>query len=226
MGKFAKLLSKDKERKVMDLQTATRLMQLRKDQGLSQEQLADKLNVSRQAVSKWERAEASPDTDNLIALAKLYGVSLDELLQMDALQEERKQQMQILPANDDIIDEDEQDSDTPTGSTARILYALVPIVCTIIFLIMGIAKGIWHPTWLVFLAIPVGETLISAIERKRFCDFAYPILCVIVFLLLGFKQGLWSIGWVVFLTIPIYYTIFGAIDSKKHKKDNTDKEQR
>ena len=39
--------------------------------------------MSRQAVSKWERSESSPDTDNLIALAQLYGVSLDELLYVD-----------------------------------------------------------------------------------------------------------------------------------------------
>ena len=43
-------------------------------------ELAEKLGVSRQAVSKWERSEASPDTDNLIELAHIYGVTLDELL--------------------------------------------------------------------------------------------------------------------------------------------------
>lgn len=64
----------------MNLEIATRLVELRKKHGLSQEELAEKLGVSRQAVSKWERVEAAPDTDNLIALAKLYGVSLDELL--------------------------------------------------------------------------------------------------------------------------------------------------
>lgn len=64
----------------MDISTANRLYELRKQHGLSQDELAEKLNVSRQAVSKWERSESSPDTDNLIALAKLYGISLDELL--------------------------------------------------------------------------------------------------------------------------------------------------
>ena len=64
----------------MNIEIANRLVQLRREQGLSQEELASKLGVSRQAVSKWERAESSPDTDNLIALARLYGVSLDELL--------------------------------------------------------------------------------------------------------------------------------------------------
>ena len=64
----------------MAITTANRLYELRKQHGYSQDELADKLNVSRQAISKWERSESSPDTDNLIALAKLYGVSLDELL--------------------------------------------------------------------------------------------------------------------------------------------------
>lgn len=68
----------------MDLAMAQRLVDRRKAAGLSQEALAAQLGVSRQAVSKWERSESSPDTDNLIALAALYGVSLDELLYGEA----------------------------------------------------------------------------------------------------------------------------------------------
>lgn len=64
----------------MTIETANRLYELRKKKGLSQEELAERLGVSRQAVSKWERSEASPDTDNLIALAKIYDLSLDELI--------------------------------------------------------------------------------------------------------------------------------------------------
>ena len=64
----------------MNIEIANRLVQLRKNHNLSQEELAARIGVSRQAVSKWERAEASPDTDNLILLARLYGISLDELL--------------------------------------------------------------------------------------------------------------------------------------------------
>ena len=67
----------------MDIKTANKLVELRKEHNLSQEELATSLGVSRQAVSKWERGEASPDTDNLVALAKLYGISLDELLEME-----------------------------------------------------------------------------------------------------------------------------------------------
>ncbi|MDE7278313.1 MAG: helix-turn-helix transcriptional regulator, partial [Oscillospiraceae bacterium] len=67
----------------MNIEIANRLRQMRNKNNLSQEELAAKMGVSRQAVSKWERAEASPDTENLILLAKLYGVSIDELLNAD-----------------------------------------------------------------------------------------------------------------------------------------------
>lgn len=64
----------------MNIETANRLLQYRKQHNLSQEDLAAKIGVSRQAISKWERAEASPDTDNLLLLSDIYGVTLDELL--------------------------------------------------------------------------------------------------------------------------------------------------
>jgi len=67
----------------MNVEIAERLARRRREAGYSQESLAEKLGVSRQAVSKWERSESSPDTDNLIALAQLYGVSIDELLYVD-----------------------------------------------------------------------------------------------------------------------------------------------
>ena len=67
----------------MNLEIANKLLALRKKNNLSQEDLAEKMGVSRQAISKWERGEASPDTDNLILLANLYRISLDELLNID-----------------------------------------------------------------------------------------------------------------------------------------------
>lgn len=57
-----------------------KLRRLRIARQLSQEQLADKLQVSRQAISKWELGESIPDTENLILLSKFYGVSIDYLL--------------------------------------------------------------------------------------------------------------------------------------------------
>ena len=61
---------------------ARRLRQLRTGAGYSQELLADRLGVSRQAVSKWETGTAEPSTANLLALADLYGITVDELLRV------------------------------------------------------------------------------------------------------------------------------------------------
>ena len=53
---------------------------LRKQKGITQEELANELGVSAQAVSKWENGTSDPSTSNLFALAKLYGISVEELL--------------------------------------------------------------------------------------------------------------------------------------------------
>lgn len=60
-----------------------KLAVLREKQGLSQGEIAEKINVSRQAVYKWERGTAVPSTENLILLGELYGISLDELVNRD-----------------------------------------------------------------------------------------------------------------------------------------------
>lgn len=57
-----------------------KLLKLRKEKGLSQEEVADRLNVSRQTISKWETGQSSPDFDKIIPLCELYEISSDELL--------------------------------------------------------------------------------------------------------------------------------------------------
>ena len=57
-----------------------KLQALRKARGWSQEELATQINVSRQALSKWESGASVPDTENVVALSRLFGVSTDYLL--------------------------------------------------------------------------------------------------------------------------------------------------
>lgn len=57
-----------------------KLMNLRKSKGISQEELANKLNVTRQTVSKWELDQTTPDMNKLIAISNLFEISLDELV--------------------------------------------------------------------------------------------------------------------------------------------------
>lgn len=108
----------------MDLAMAQRLVNRRKAAGLSQEALAAQLDVSRQAVSKWERSESSPDTDNLIALAALYGVSLDELLYGKAVDD--ADCSEDSDAGAEASDEAEEDEDS-ADNTSRSDKPLVDI---------------------------------------------------------------------------------------------------
>lgn len=73
---------------------ADKIMEERKKNGWSQEELAEKLNVSRQAVSKWESAGSIPDLQKVVQLAALFGVSIDYLLRDDIAPE---QSVQVIP---------------------------------------------------------------------------------------------------------------------------------
>lgn len=154
----------------MNIEIANRLVQLRKEKGYSQEELASKLGLSRQAVSKWERAEASPDTDNLILLARLYGVSLDDLL---ATNDEIP-----LPKNENTKSEDPCDGCErfPAGCHGcedkkkehNLMLAFpYPVLVVIVFLLLGFLGGWWHPGWMVFLTIPLYYCIAPFFGKKK-----------------------------------------------------------
>lgn len=65
------------------MKLSEKLYMLRRQNGFSQEQAAERLDVSRQAVSKWESGQSVPDPDKLVALSRLYGVTTDYLLLED-----------------------------------------------------------------------------------------------------------------------------------------------
>lgn len=222
----------------MTVEIANRLVQMRKQQGLSQEALAEKLGVSRQAVSKWERAEASPDTDNLIMLAKLYGISIDELLghtptdnaDFNPYDRAVETQVECIPMNNDDFDAkaysncssyDTNDdaaysydatieSDAEGKRDVRFLdyHRLpMPLLITIIYLLVGLIWNMWHPGWILYLLIPVYDSIIAAIRQRNLRCFNYPVFITVVYLVIGFYLDWWHPGWILYLTIPVFYTV-------------------
>ena len=77
-----------------------RLQALRQRAGMSQDALAERLGVSRQAVSRWERDETMPETDKVIALAELFGVTTDYLLRPRPEETEQKAQTPLREKTD------------------------------------------------------------------------------------------------------------------------------
>lgn len=68
------------ETEMDNIQTGKLIAELRKKQGLTQQQLADKMNLSNKTISKWESGAGAPDISNLSVLAEVLGISVDELL--------------------------------------------------------------------------------------------------------------------------------------------------
>ena len=108
-----------------------KLMMLRKNKNLSQEQLGNELNVARQTVSKWELGETTPEMDKLIKMSEIFEVSLDELM--------KDQNMNI--SNNDINNTNTQKL---AGLTIKILkgigiFLLSIFIITIIMMILSFA---------------------------------------------------------------------------------------
>lgn len=186
----------------MNIKLADRLVALRKENGYSQEVLAEKLGLSRQSISKWERAEASPDTDNLIALAQVYNMTLDELLGNgeSAPKKETKVKEKTPMTNSQI-----------RGKKLMKIMPIISIAVVAVYVLVGFAAKIWHPTWMMFLLIPLLLTVAISLlagKTKRITALmltsSVSLLAVIVYLFAGLVFQMWAVAWIVFLAIPVY----------------------
>lgn len=222
----------------MNIETANRLYQYRKQMGISQEELASRIGVSRQAVSKWERAEASPDTDNLIELSKVYGVTLDEMLRGDHAEPEaaetedsKKEEVK----SEDSFDNESNSTDAQTGAGFNADENRVHIGFD------GIHVNDKNGTKVdidkngVFVTENGGQKVytdtegvihksedITAEEQERknksiWLRMPFPIVAVLAYVLFGTINimGGWAWGWIVFLTIPLYYTLVEAVIKRR-----------
>ena len=209
----------------MNIETANRLYEYRKSLGLSQEELAARIGVSRQAVSKWERAEASPDTDNLIELSKVYGVTLDEMLRgkSDESAEAPAEEPAEAPAEDAPEQEEASDHTEKVqvgwhGIHVRDKHgAKVDIDRHGIFVEENGEKKVYTDENGVVHRAEGCPRHGDHDGHKSFWHFIpYPLITIIAYMLFGFFNvcGGWAWGWIVFLTIPIYYTLITAIERR------------
>ena len=192
----------------MNIKLADRLVELRKEHKLSQEALAEKLGLSRQSISKWERAEASPDTDNLIALAEVYGITLDELLGKNEPKAEKTEpQPTHQPTKKQLSAKQIKGKQNLKKAPLLFLGAIA------LYVGGGIILGLfwWALMWILFPLV-LGYTF-SALsmcfeDRKAlsilFSTLAATLLAVSLYIALGVTFHLWGIAWLIFLAIPAY----------------------
>lgn len=196
----------------MNIEIANRLVNLRKSNNLSQEALAEKLGISRQAVSKWERAEASPDTDNLILLARLYGISLDELL---------KTEDEIpRPCDDESSSEENRENDKDKEEYVHVGFQGVHVKDK---------NGEVHVGWNGIhvddrkkgdnVHIDKNGVYVNGehYDKGWFTHHAhFPMFLVILiaYLVIGCVWNAWHPGWLLFLLLPIWHSLVEAIEKK------------
>ncbi len=225
----------------MDYETSNRLYELRKSRGYSQDELADMLGVSRQAISKWERGESSPDTDNLIALARLYGVSLDELVGYVPTNKinDKKESADDTDEADDEIFSDSDDAfhvKNDDGSEVFIDGEKIRVIddkgkrIEISGGPARIAKSVIDKVGVhvkTDFANDENGTLRAENHRvnspkikihspaRKVADAVVPVLVLVAYLLLGFLGGWWHPAWLVFFAIPIFFCTWDAFSDKK-----------
>ena len=192
-----------------------RISELRKNSSFSQEYVAERLNVSRQAVSNWEQDLSAPDTYNLIALAELFDVSV-EYIATGKVRES-------VPTS--------PQTNSPTqksGITVRQILGLILIPLGILSGILGFLFTKLLITPSIFLTI-IG-ILCVAVKKHFIIYLAWTLLALtlpIIFMIMpvtpatktsGSGMGFGGILLILFIGLVILTAIFTVIDIKKKRK--------
>ena len=158
---------------------ADKIIRLRKKNGWSQEELADKMNVSRQAVSKWEGAQTIPDLGKILQLSSLFGVTTDYLLKDEIENEEFTEDPQDFTVK--RISIEEADKYLKLRKRASWKIALATFLC------------ILSPITLILLAAASDVPALGVSEKVAgvvglIVLFTFVLCAVPIFLLCGFKN--------------------------------------
>ena len=113
---------------------------LRKQKGMTQMDLAEKLDISRQAVSRWEQGISEPSTENLVSIGKLFDVTIDALVNED---------VQLQTGSAVLVTETEEGKTTETHNNKygflKIIGTVLLIIVAILVACIGLAKDKQNP---------------------------------------------------------------------------------
>lgn len=196
-----------------------KLFELRKEKNLSQEEVADKLNVTRQTISKWETNQSTPDFDKIIPICELFEISTEELLTGNKKEEKNAQEQ------NQVTEKEEEKEKTPSRdevrrksaevvSTSVFIYIAAvavlvvaipvlkinPVVVTAIFLCAigwATARIIKH-----YMSVPKFEATKEEKKEKEIIKQINGIvgaICTAIYFIVSFSTMAWHITWVIFI---------------------------
>lgn len=191
-----------------------KLFELRKEKNLSQEEVADKLNVTRQTVSKWETNQSTPDFDKIVPICELFGIGTEELLtgkktETNSTQEQNQTVEEKIPTKEEVRRKSAEVVSTSVfiyiAAVALLIIAIPvlkinPIVVTALFLIIvawATARMIKH-----FMSVPKFE---KTKEERKETEIIKQIngivgaICAVIYFIVSFATMAWYITWVIFI---------------------------
>lgn len=196
------------------------LLDLRKKKGLSQEEVANVLNVSRQTISKWETDQTTPDFDKIVPICNLYEISANELLTGSKDQE----------VNEKI-------KDIKSNSAKNIAISVFLYILSVVFLVafttIFALPLVGFCLFLVVIAIATGIIVYNSIVNKKqkkemtknekmLKDIreVISIIIVIVYFIVSFMTMAWHITWILFLVGALLEEIAKLVFSLKEDDVN------
>lgn len=193
---------------------AEKITMLRKQNGWSQEELAMKLDISRQSVSKWESTASVPDLDKIIKLSQIFGVSTDFLLKDDIIIEEN-----MIPAGADTL---EMPKRKVSLEEANIFMNLTADIAK--WIASGVMLCILSPVFLIALAA-LGEYRLIPLSE----DAGVGLGMIILFIMVGIAVAIFILKGMQlkpfeFLEkeeFTLEYGIYGIVEKKKQDFENT-----
>lgn len=176
---------------------ADKIIRLRKKNGWSQEELAENMNVSRQAVSKWEAAQTTPDLEKILQLSNMFGVTTDYLLKDELEDEEFTDSADETPIRRVTLAEANEYLEQRKDASVKIALAtFLCIVCVIpLFLLIALSE---------MTSLPIATN--TAIAIGVVAIFPIVAIAVYMFIRVGFKNAPYE-----FLEKEPFETEYGGI---------------
>lgn len=155
------------------LDLSEKIVKLRKNNGLTQEQLAEQLNVSRQSVSKWESGQAAPDIDKIVALGEIFHVTTDYLLKPSELDELAMKTEMLEKRQQEILENDKKRKERKycilvSVSIYLIAFAVYMLIRQVSWLndtLWNIFPGVSLPVIILLLA--TAAAILACVRRKQ-----------------------------------------------------------
>lgn len=216
-----------------------KLYELRKEKNLSQEEVADKLNVTRQTVSKWETNQSTPDFDKIVPICELFEISTEELL--TGKKEEEKiitieEQPNQEESKKEISKEEFKRKSAEVVSTSVFIYILSIVA---IIVLSEINDVLAVSVFFIMIAFATSRLIKNYMYAPKFektkkekkekeiikqINGIISTICLVIYFIVSFATMAWYITWVIFIISGIITQIVRLIFLVNDKEENENEE--